>query len=65
MATLKDNVVIITGVSSGFGASAAKLFAKEGCKVVLAARQLDRLKELAKEIRGAGGEAVPVLMDVS
>ena len=52
---LKGKVVIITGASSGFGASAAKLFASEGCRVVLAARRLDRLEELAKEIRDAGG----------
>ena len=65
MMTLKNKVVIITGASSGFGASAARIFAKEGCKVVLAARRLDRLEELAKEIRDAGGEALPVAMDVS
>ena len=65
MVTLKGKVVIVTGASSGFGASAAKMFAGEGCKVALAARRLDRLEELAKEIRDAGGEALPVVMDVS
>ena len=65
MPSLKGKVVIITGASSGFGASAATLFAQQGCKVVLAARRLERLDELAGEIRGMGGEALPVAMDVS
>lgn len=65
MASLSGKVVIITGASSGFGAAAARLFAKEGCKVVLAARRLDRLEEMAREIRANGGEALPVAMDVS
>lgn len=65
MPLLKGKVVVITGASSGFGASAAKLFSREGCKVVLAARRLDRLEEMANEIRAMGGEALPVSMDVS
>ena len=56
MSTLKDKVVLITGASSGFGAAAAKLFAQEGCKVALAARRMERLEEMANEIRGAGGD---------
>jgi short-subunit dehydrogenase len=62
---LKDKVVLITGASSGFGEDAARLFAKEGCKVVLAARRLDRLQALAAEIQNAGGEALAVPVDVS
>jgi short-subunit dehydrogenase len=65
MAPLTGKVVIVTGASSGFGAAAARLFAREGCKVVLAARRLDRLDELAKDIRGAGGEALLCEADVS
>jgi NADP-dependent 3-hydroxy acid dehydrogenase YdfG len=65
MPSIKGKVVIVTGASSGFGAAAARLFAKEGCKVVLAARRIERLEELAKEIRRAGGEALPIAMDVS
>ena len=65
MSSLTGKVVIITGASSGFGASAAKLFAQEGCKLVLAARRLDRLEELAQELRTGGCEALPVSMDVS
>ena len=62
--SLKDKVVIITGASSGFGEDAARLFAKEGCKVVLAARRLDRLQALVSEIQSTGGEAVAIPMDV-
>ncbi|MGB8984859.1 MAG: SDR family oxidoreductase [Anaerolineales bacterium] len=65
MSALNDKVVLITGASSGFGAAAAKLFALEGCKVVLAARRIERLEEMAGEIRGAGGEALPVSVDVT
>ncbi len=63
--SLKDNVVLITGASSGFGADAARLFAKEGCIVVLAARRMDRLTALAEEIRAAGGQAFAVPLDVA
>ena len=62
---LKDKVVLITGASSGFGAAAAKLFAQEGCKLVLAARRMERLEEMAEEIHTAGGEALPLSVDVT
>ena len=65
MSVLKDKVVLITGASSGFGAAAAKLFAREGCKIVLAARRMERLEELASEIRKLGGAALPVAVDVT
>jgi NADP-dependent 3-hydroxy acid dehydrogenase YdfG len=65
MANLKGKVVIITGASSGFGAAVARLFAMEGCKVVLTARRLDRLEEIANEVRARGGEALPIAMDIS
>ena len=65
MGSLTGKVVIITGASSGFGAAAARLFAREGCKLVLAARRLDKLEEMAKEIRAGGGEALPIALDVS
>src|SRR5574341_632341 len=62
---LTNKVVLITGASSGFGADVARLFAREGCKVVLAARRLDRLQMLAAEIQEDGGEAFAVPVDVS
>jgi NADP-dependent 3-hydroxy acid dehydrogenase YdfG len=65
MSVLENKVVLITGASSGFGAAAAKLFAQEGCKVVLAARRMERLEELAGEIQSAGGDTLPVTVDVT
>jgi short-subunit dehydrogenase len=62
---LKDKVVLITGASSGFGEDSARQFALEGCKVVLAARRLDRLQALAAEIQNAGGEALAIPVDLN
>jgi short-subunit dehydrogenase len=62
---LKGKVVLITGASSGFGMDAARLFAYEGCSVILAARRIDRLQELAASIQAQGGEAFAVPVDVS
>ena len=44
MSILSGKVVLITGASSGFGEAAAKLFAQEGCEIVLAARRMERLE---------------------
>jgi short-subunit dehydrogenase len=63
-ALLKDKVVIITGASSGFGEDSARLFALEGCRVVLTARRMDRLNKIVAEIQSQGGFAFPVQMDV-
>ena len=63
--SLKNKVVLITGASSGFGADTARLFARQGCIVVLAARRMDRLQALTEEIRSAGGEALAVPVDVA
>lgn len=65
MSSLRGKVVLITGASSGFGAATAELFAREGCPVVLAARRMDRLEQVADRIRSAGGEALPVAVDVT
>ncbi|HEY5732086.1 MAG TPA: SDR family NAD(P)-dependent oxidoreductase, partial [Anaerolineales bacterium] len=62
---LRNKVVLITGASSGFGEDAARLFAAEGCKVVLAARRLDRLQSLAVDIQNTGGEALAIPVDVN
>lgn len=58
-------VAIITGASSGIGAASARLFAKAGYRVVLAARRLERLEALDEEITKKGGEAIALSVDVS
>jgi len=62
---LKGKVVLITGASSGFGEDAARLFATEGARVVLAARRIDRLQDVVARIQAAGGEAMAVPVDVN
>src|SRR6266403_2543975 len=60
-----DKVVVITGASSGIGESTARLLARHGAKVVLAARRKDRLDAAVKEISAAGGKAIRVAVDVT
>lgn len=61
---LAGKVVLITGASRGIGAAAGRLFAREGARVVLAARSTDALGRLVKEIRTDGGVADAVPMDL-
>jgi len=60
---MKDKVVVITGASSGIGLSLAKEYAKNGSKVVIAARNLEKLNELKQEL--SGSEILAVKTDVS
>lgn len=63
---LKDKWVLITGASSGFGAAAALAFAGEGCRLVLGARRVDRLKKVAEHAVEAGASIAEVhALDVS
>lgn len=50
-AALKGQVVVITGASSGIGAAYARVFAQAGCRLVLAARRVERLESLAEELQ--------------
>ena len=62
---LKEKVALVTGASSGLGERFARVLAANGALVVLAARRLDRLKELRAQIESAGGEAHAVALDVT
>lgn len=62
---LKDKVVVVSGVGPGMGQSLARLAAKEGAKVVLAARNKEFLDQVAAEIVAEGGQAVAVACDIS
>jgi len=58
-------VALVTGASSGIGRHFATLLAAAGAKVALAARRVDRLAELAREIEATGGESLPIACDVT
>ena len=61
----KDKVVIVTGASSGIGRATALEFARNGSRVVIAARSADRLATLEKEIADIGAEVLACVTDVS
>lgn len=65
MGRLEGKVAIITGGNSGVGAATAKIFAKEGARVVISARRTAPLEEVAAEIKKAGGEVLTVPTDIS
>ncbi|WP_036481196.1 SDR family oxidoreductase [Myxosarcina sp. GI1] len=65
MSEIKNKVVIITGASSGLGEATARRLAKNGAKLMLAARREDRLKELVDEIQKDGGTAKYQVTDVT
>ncbi|WP_157228672.1 SDR family NAD(P)-dependent oxidoreductase [Nocardia brevicatena] len=60
-----NKVVLVTGASGGIGKAVALAFAKEGAQLVLAARSVDRLAQVEKEIRDLGSEALTVPTDVT
>lgn len=61
---LADQVIVITGASSGIGLATARKAAKGGAAVVLASRNEAALRAIADEINTAGGRAHPVVGDV-
>jgi len=65
MGQLTDRIAVITGASMGIGKSIAIAYAAEGAKVVLAARNSEKLKDVAEEIRRAGGTALVVPTNVT
>jgi NAD(P)-dependent dehydrogenase (short-subunit alcohol dehydrogenase family) len=61
----EGKIALVTGASSGLGARFAKVLAQAGAQVVLAARRVERLKELRAEIEADGGAAHVVALDVT
>lgn len=62
MSKLKNKVAVITGANSGIGLATAKVFLKEGAKVVLSGRREEALTEVAKELEG---DFITVVADVA
>lgn len=62
---LAGQVALVTGASAGLGRRFSKVLAACGAKVAIAARRLDKLEELAAEIRADGGRAEPFQLDVT
>lgn len=62
---LAGKVAFITGAGRGIGAAAARLFAREGAEVMLAARTETQLQAVTEEVRAAGGSADYVLCDLA
>ena len=61
---LSDQVIVITGATSGIGLATARAAARQGARVVLSARNDDALRKLEAEIVSAGGRALAVTADV-
>lgn len=61
----EGKIALVTGASSGLGASFSRALAGAGAEVVLASRDMERIKELRAEIEAAGGAAHVVSMDVT
>jgi len=61
----EGQVVLITGASSGIGAGLAREFAREGARLVLVARRVERIEKLAAELAANGRRAIAVAGDVT
>ncbi len=61
---LREQVIVLTGASSGIGLVTARMAAKEGARLVLASRNEDALHKLADELNGQGGQAIAVPVDI-
>ncbi|HTV03172.1 MAG TPA: SDR family oxidoreductase [Luteitalea sp.] len=62
---ISEQVIVITGASSGIGLATARLAAKQGAKLVVAARSGDDLSQLVQELEASGCEATSIDADVS
>ena len=62
---LAGKVALVTGAGSGIGKAAAILLAKEGAKVAALGRTADELNQAVDQIKANGGEAMPIIADIS
>lgn len=62
---LKGKVALVTGASSGIGKCTAELFAKEGSRVILLAKEIDKLKSVQDEIEKNNGKADSFSVDIT
>jgi short-subunit dehydrogenase len=62
---LSEQVIVITGASSGIGLTTARQAAKQGAKLVLAARNEDALKQISDELNSQGAQTIYVAADVA
>ena len=65
MFKLDGKTALVTGASQGIGEGVARVLARQGARVVVAARNEEKLKALAEEIGAAGGQALPLVLDVT
>ncbi len=66
MASIKGNIVLITGASAGFGAACGRAFAEAGAHVILAARRTKRVEALASQLHTEFGvDTLPLTLDVA
>ena len=63
MADLTGQIAVVTGASGGLGARFAAVLGRHGARVALAARRVDRLEDLARDLRAEGIEAAPFAFD--
>ncbi|MDI3254163.1 MAG: SDR family NAD(P)-dependent oxidoreductase [Bacillota bacterium] len=61
MGNLKGKIVFITGASAGIGQATARAFARKGARLLLAARRLERLENIKRELLEAGADAIYTL----